>query len=72
MHYEEKILEICEQYKASDLYSKILRDMQTLMNTCSKKEEMMDRLQELAADIFPDRPEELYRNLRFMLMVTWY
>ena len=42
MNYEEKILEICEQYKASDLYSKILRDMQTLMNTCSKKEEMMD------------------------------
>ena len=42
MNYEEKILEICEQHKTSDLYSKILRDMQTLMNTCSKKEEMMD------------------------------
>ena len=37
MNYEEKILEICEQYKASDMYSKILRDMQILMNTCSKK-----------------------------------
>lgn len=47
MNYEEKILEICEQYKASDLYSKIPRDMQTLMNTCSKKEEMMDRSDDL-------------------------
>ena len=37
MNYEEKILEICEQHRASNLYSKFLRDMQTLMNTCRKK-----------------------------------
>ena len=69
MNYEEKIQELCERYRSSNLYTKIVERMNLLISISADKDGTMNRLIELSTDIWKDQPEKLYQNL--IILQIW-
>ena len=60
---KQKILNLCEQYKTSSHYQKIVRLMELILDNAEDRESAMRGLTELSTKIWPNQPEKMLRNL---------
>lgn len=69
MNYKDKILEICEPFKTSTLYTTIVERVEFLVSKATNKNDMIDYLMDTSMNYYKEDPMHMLGVLNLLMKV---